>query len=292
MNTPRVRQYAPFLPMPNICDCGCSQFPVVPGNNGNKQVIILAGPGIDVDDLSDTDAWRFRVSGVAIEDLSVALTLVAKAGGVTKANPVLIGTTIDRVEFTWTINRDVASQTLENDGSATEPSLLAADRSKTITVQTITGDVAFTLAANDGQGTPHSIGSDVKSILFGNDFYHDKHADFLLTLTSSLVSALSGFSKTVKTSRVNTYFPVGVANEHDIIGYPKRFGLATFTKGIFSGGYIRLKNVGGTLKSELGDMETESDILVTNAAGHQEAYYFYQSLYDNQADNVTPFVVS
>jgi hypothetical protein len=99
-------------------------------------------------------------------------------------------------------------------------------------------------------------------------------------------------ASSIRIDRFNTYFATGGVNEKHFVAYPVTFGLGTFTKGIFTGGYVRLKLVGGILKSELGISDVESDILITNSKGYTEAYYIYESLFDNQADPITPFIIS
>lgn len=274
--------------------CGtANEFPVVdPEGSGGKPVEILAGPSIGVEDLSDADTYRFRVSYVPYVDLLATLTLIAKEVGVAKSNPVLKGTVIDAVELDWTYNKEVTSQTLTNTGGLAAPTLGTVERSHDYTSQTITSDITFTISGNDGNGQPGSVDTDVKSITFGNNLILGNTTNFNLQATASFLTAIAGFTKIVKTARAHTYFATGGVNQHHYVIYPKAWGLGTFTKGIFEGGYIRLKNVAGTLKQELGGGDVESDINITNEKGHTEAYYVYMSLYDNQEDAVTPFELS
>lgn len=274
------------------CGCGTpNEFPTVdPGSgSGGKPVEIIAGPSIDVDDLSDADTYRFRISYVPYIDLSATLSLVAKRSNVTKANPVLKGTVIDTIELDWTYNKDVTTQSLSNTGGLTPPTLNEAARSHDYTSQTVSDNISFTISGNDGNGQPGSIAVATQSILFGNDMILGATTDFTLQSVSSFLTAISGFTKIVKTSRVHTYFATGGVNQHHYVIYPKAYGLGTFTKGIFEGGYVRLKNVAGTLKQELGIGDVESDVNIVNAEGFSEAFYIYMSLYDNQNDPVTPF---
>ena len=68
--------------------------------------------------------------------------------------------------------------------------------------------------------------------------------------------------------------------------------MATFTFDGFEGGFVRIKNVSGTMKTEVLDGETESDILLTNDEGYEEAYYVYQSVYDNREGGSKNVIVS
>jgi len=274
--------------------CGTpNDFPVVnPESSGGKPVEIIAGPSIGVEDLSDADTFRFRISYSPYVDLLATLSLVAKEAGVAKSNPVLKGTVIDTVELDWTYNKVVTSQTLTNTGGLTPPTLDPSDLDHDYTSQTITSDITFTISGNDGNGQPGSVDTDQKSILFGNNMILGNTTNFNLQPTTSFLTAISGFTKIVKTARTHTYFATGGANQHHYVIYPKAWGLGTFTKGIFEGGYVRLKNVAGTLKQTLGEGDVESDIMITNEKGHSEAYYVYMTLYDNQNDAVTPFELS
>lgn len=263
-----------------------------PPASSGKVVEVQAGPGILVDDLSDADTWRHRVTRVDIVALTAALTLVAKASDVVKSSPVLKGTVIDEVELSWTYNKAVTVQTLVNGGGLLAPSLALATRAHEYTGQAITSNITFTLEGNDGEGHSGSIASDAESITFGNYMWLGHGASKLNSSAASLEAFIESLAtSTIKTARAHSYFATGGSNEKHFVAYPKAWGLATFTKGIFSGGYVRLKNVAGTLVSDIGE-GTEIDIAFTNSAGHSEAYYIYESLYDNQADAVTPFIIS
>jgi len=258
----------------------------------SKDVEVLAGDDILIEDLSDSGTDRFRVNYAPYVAMDVELTLVAKTVGVTKTNPVLKGTVIDEIELVWTVNKAPDSLALTNTGGLDVPSLADNDLAYEYASQTVSSDITFTLQGNDGDGMPGSIDSDATSISFGNNFIigNDINRDGLST--SGLVTAITGFTKTVKINRLQTYNATGGVNNHHYVAYPKSWGLATFTKGIFTGGYVRLKNVSGVLKSVLGGGDTESDITVANALGYSEAYYVYMTLFDNQADAVTPFIIS
>jgi hypothetical protein len=263
-----------------------------PEGSNAKDVIVLAGPGISVDNLSDADTWRYRVNAEEFQALTVELTLVAKELGVAKANPILKGTVIDTVELDWTYNKAINSQTLVNTGGLTPPTLDAADRDNDYATQNIQSNISFTIEGDDGLGQPGSEASDVESIVFGNLMWLG-HG---LTKIGSSAASLEAFieslqTSVIKTARAHQYFATGGANQKHFVAYPKAWGLATFTKGIFSGGYVRLKNVGGTLVQDAG-VNPETDIIITNSKGYAEAYYIYESLYDNQNDPVTPFVIS
>lgn len=256
-----------------------------------KDVLVTEGTGIQVDNLSSANQFKFRVSVESFTDLVATLGLIAKAAGVTKSNPVLKGTVIDEINLTMGYNKAVVSQTLTNNGGLLAPALAADDESYDYTEQAVEDDIAFTLTGNDGEGQSGSIDSDVKSITFGNMMWLGYGA----TKEGASASGMEAFIESLQTSvlksaRAHTYFATGGANQHHFVAYPKAWGLATFFKAPFFGGYVRLKNIAGTMLSESED--TETDVLITNSAGYQEAYYIFQTTYDNQADAVTSFEIS
>lgn len=260
--------------------------------NGAGSTEILAGDSILVEDLSDSVTDRFRVSYAPYIAASTELIVIAKEVGVTRSNPILKGTVIDEADLSWVNNKVMASQALNNNVSLVPPSLSPGDTSFNYTIQNIQNNSIFTITVNDGEGLPGSIAIDTVSIIFGNNFIigNDISRDGLSA--SSAITMANGMTKMVKTNRLQTYFATGGVNQHHYVIYPKAWGLGTFTKGIFTGGYVRLKNVSGVMKSVLEGGDMEIDFLLTNSKGYQEAYYIYMSLFDNQADPITQFLIS
>lgn len=263
-------------------------IPVFAPSNEQKDVVVTAGVGIGVTDSSDADAFRFEVYASAYTALAASLTLVAKVSSVVQSIPILKGVVVDEVEFTISYNKTIAAQTLTNNGGITAPTLALDDVFFEYTGQAISSNITFTLQGNDGQSQPGSIASDAESITFGNYMWIGDGATKIGTATSGIEAFLESLTSSLKTSRTHTYYATGGSNEKHFVAYPKTWGLATFKKGIFEGGYVRLKNVGGTLVTDIGE-GSETDVSITNSAGHSEAYYIYESLYDAQEDAVTPF---
>ena len=264
-------------------------IPVFSAPDSDKAVQIVAGAGIAVADIGDANTYRFQVTAVPYTPLQTSLTLVAKVSGIIKTMPLLKGTLIDRFELTFAYNKAIASQTLTNTAGLTPPTLVPVDTGYTYVSQSIGSNMSFTLTANDGAGQTGSIASDVENVTFGNNIWIGKGPSKIGAASSGMQAFLQSLaSGNVQTSRGTQYFATGGVNEKSFIAYPKAWGLGTFTKGIFAGGYIRLMVVGATMATS----GTESDLVITNAAGFSEAYYVYESLYDNQNDAVTPFVIS
>lgn len=261
------------------------------GSEGQKNVIVSAGFGISVEDQSDSEAFRFEVSTLNYTPLTISLSLLAKESSVSKSNPVLKGTVIDEVDLSWEYNKTILSQLMSNSASVVNPTLAKIDREKVLSGLTINANASFTIQGNDGAGRTESIVSDTKAIQFGNYLFLGVGSSKLNSAVSSIESFIEAMPKTIKTSRAHTYYATGGSNEKHFVAYPKSFGLGVFTKLSFQGGYVRLKNVAGTLVFDAGE-NPETDIIITNEKGYAEAYYIYESLVDNQADAVNAFTIS
>jgi hypothetical protein len=268
-----------------------NMIPVIPVTpNTQKDVVLIGAPMVKIENLSDAGAYRFRFSTYAYTSLTATLGLTAKAAGVTKTSPVLKGTILDYIQLTMAYNKAIAFQTLSNTGGLTPPSLLLSDILYEYDAVAVVNNITFTLTGNDGEGQSGSVASDSKSITFGNVMYLGKGPSKTGTLASGMEAFIESLAtSTIKTSRGHTYYATGVANEHHFVAYPKAWGESVFTKGIFTGGYVRLRNVGGTMEIE---GTPEIDISFGNSASFSENYYIYQSLYDNQNDPVTPFIIT
>jgi hypothetical protein len=270
-----------------------NQFYVPP--SGGKTTELIAGDQIGITDLSDSLVDRFEIDYLPIVAFTAALTLVAKASSIVKANPVLLGTVIDRIELTWTYNHAVASQTITNDGALTPPTLIASDRGYDYTSQSIVNNTEFTLDGNDGlDNGGQSAAEDSKSITFGNYLAWGKGASLLGLTTSDVQTRFAALAdREVRTDFLRSVYATGTDNEKFFVMYPKRWGLADFKKGIFVGGLMRVKKVVGqtALKVDLEGGEVEEDIIIANGSGHSEAYYIYETLFDNQEDAVTPIQI-
>ena len=223
---------------------------------------------------------------------TISLSLEGYSNGVLKGNPVLLGEVIDRVDLSWVLNKEVESQILSNDGGILNPTLNAVLREYSYTDLNLTNDTEFTLQVNDGSNYEGSVVTNSKIITFGNYYYIDSGINMINQNISTLQTFLNNANKTIEKTKVNSFYATGLENEHEIIAYPKRFGLITeIKKGVFSGGYVRLKNASGILKETLSEGETESDINITNGLA-SEAYYVYMSFYDNQNDSNIPLIIS
>jgi hypothetical protein len=265
-----------------------------PGISG-RTAEVLAGREIDVDDLSDASVDRFRVHTDLTEQLTAALDIEIYSAGGIETLPVLTGKEIIRVLATWDYNQVIASQTIT--GGVPTTVLDALDRLYDYTGLTVTSDISVILNGDTGEGfTPESIATDTKIVTFGNYLAYGKglSLDGLAdTEAQTYLDSFVGLTQTeTRTNRVSSVFGLGSTNEKFYIMYPKAWGLGTFQKGIFVGGFIRLKNVAGILKHTLGGGDTEIDLILDNGEGHTEAFYLYETFFDNQVDAVTPINIT
>lgn len=281
-------------------DTGCQeqpsekQFYQLPLDPNSREVsIISTHPQIKVTDQSDSNKWKFALNFIPQQDLEASASITPYISDIPETNPSLIGRTIDRIDLAWTPNKEVTTQELTSDDSGiTQPTLDEADRSHSYTGLSITEDTEFYLDLDDGTGLDGSTLRVTFKLLFGNYYYYGNTTDQLGNSTTGLQAILNAFTKSISTNKIKSLYPTGGENKHFLFAYPKRFGLVTeIVKGPLSGGFTRLINVSGTLKEELGDGESESEILISNGL-ESEAYYIYQSTFDNQEDETIPFDIS
>lgn len=292
---PLIPKYAKAAPIPNPNCIGCNQgnLPFVSGpGSGGKVVEVKEGFSIDVEDQSDSDTYRFKVAYSPFTALTASISVVLKSSGVTKSQPVLLGVEIDEIIPTWSYNKPVTEQSLtavltSPDPDIDFPSLADATRTVDQAVE-ITNNASVTIHGADDDGSAVSTAQ----IVFGNYGAWGHSSDKIGQVSTVLQTLFSALSKAVQTSRAKTLTTTGGVNEYFFYGIPKRFGEVLFTKGVFTGGYRRLKSVDGVLKVVLDDGDTEEDVLIDNGTGYTEAYYFYQSEYDNKNDLVTPTYAS
>lgn len=250
-------------------------------------------PQIRIIDNSNSVKDSFEIDFSPKEDLTGVLAMVLKESDTVVAAPVLKGRTIDEVNLSWTWNKDISQQILSTDDvEITNPTLSIADRSYDYTGESITENTVINLQGNDGSGLDGAIANLAQTVRFGNYYYRGHGASLFNGAVSAVQAFLDSLSKSIETSKVKNLFGTGGNQEFFFFAYPKSLGLPSdIKKGIFSGGYVRLINVAGSLKTSLGDGETELDITVSNGLT-SEAYYLFQSLYDNQNDPNQPIEIT
>lgn len=262
-----------------------------------KTAEVLAGVEIAVDDLSDSAVDRFRVNVDLTEQLVVTLTLIPYISTNIQTLPILKGNSVDRIKATWVYSEAIVTQNLQNTGGLSVPTLNAADREEDYTGIAVTDNISLTITGNTGEGfVPESIGADTKSVTFGNYLAFGAGVSLgglSLATVQTYYDSFIGLGNTeIRTNRNATVYNIGGQGEKSFIMYPKSWGLASFTKGIWTGGWYRVKNVAGTLKLTLAGGDTETDIILDNGTGFTEAYYIYETFDDFKGDAITPTILS
>jgi len=279
-----------YIQNANCADPECPVIYVPPeglGGGGGLPVSILAGTDILVEDLSDASQYEFRVNYNPFVALTTSLSITGYVGGILQSEPILKGKIVDEIRSSWSYNKAVASQELN------DISVPSADRAKTETGLNVTDDITYEIEGNDGQGQGGSIATDTDSLLFGNYMIwgdYPKIDGQAASVVNTMIANLANKSQEVKRSRGNSVYATGGTNQRFFVIYPAAWGEATFTKGIFEGGFQRLKNEAGTLVTEVTGVETP--IEWTNEEGHTEEIYVYQSLYDDRADALEPIIIT
>lgn len=307
-STPVYSQAAPII---NDCQGGCSgggnqivQPPV--DQNIGKTTEIIAGFAIAVTDLSDSLVDRFRIDYQQYENVSVNLIITALANSVAKSLPILKGTIIDEVQAIWTYNAardgDINTQTLDlipggSDPDPANPSLGAGDRNHDYTSLAVTEDASVQVQGGDGQTSD----SDTENITFGNHLAIGVYTNLLFESPNDIQTIFNTLaSKQVKRTQNNESFDAyGASDEHMVIMYPKAWGESAFTKGIFSGGYYRLKKVtrlgSPVFTVTLQGGEVEEDITISNNnpdGAHSEEYYIYMSEYPARTGEIPTIITA
>ncbi len=281
--TPQTPTYAKAIPKQGCSGNGFNTIYIPSWAQQIKDVEVSSNdPQVIVTDNSNSQKHSFSIDFIPQQAVSGTLNMILEESNVVVSNPVLKGKTIDEVQLSWSLNKTIASQSLES--GETDPSLLSTDRNYTYTGLSITGNSPFTLSVDDGKGLEGSTLDLVQTVEFGNYLYYGHGSTKIGSATSGIQAFLDALNKSIKVNKLNSLFATGGEDEHFFFAYPKSFGLPTdIKKGVFSGGYIRLLNVGGTLKTSLGQGESESDLTISNGLV-SEAYYLYMSAVDNQND--------
>lgn len=272
----------------NCVSCGQNSiFELPEGSASGKPTIVTGVSPIEVDDLTDSLAYKFQTRYSPIVQLSVALTLLDKLDAPFPAI-TLFGTSYDEVRVSWLYNRvgDVQAQSLTNDGGLSPPTLAPLDVSHVYQGLNLEDTIKFTIAGDDQQGLPTSTASDNESIVFGNyrvwgeGLRKDLGSTTATEMITFIESLISGSGKELTTTRKKNPL-TGEGNTVDdyfYYAYPAAWGFATFFQNNNPGGFKRLANVGGTMVvASLDSLEAgELSLSVSNGLG-SEAFYVYQT---------------
>ena len=164
-------------------------------------------------------------------------------------NIVEKGSTINSIPFSWNLNKNVNSISINNGIGNISSSLRTYTASVNINTNT-----TYTLTVNDGTAYSGSIDTASTSVLFQDKMYIGINSN--QALNSSQIISLSG---SFATSRSKA-FTINGNGQYIHICYPASFGDATF-------------NVNGLLSNAF----TKNLISFTNSQGYISNYYDYRS---------------
>lgn len=176
------------------------------------------------------------------------------------AGTVEMGTVVNTVNLTWTLNKEPESQKL--DGTAVDVSA----RSKMLEDLAIGTNKTFSLEVTDERGAKDNAST---SISFVNGVYYGVcRADD--ECTSEAILALT---RKLQSSRGITFTVNAGAEQHIVFAMPSRYGTPTFNVGGFDGGFSKVTTFN-----------------FTNASGYTESYDVWVS--DNSGLGDTTVKVS
>lgn len=210
----------------------------------NTTVQINSSNNIEVKEVSsDLVSYGELTLSEVLDDLLYIAPNVVLSGGSSHEK----GETVTSVSLTWTLNKDITSQSI-NQGIGT---LDVELRVYTHSGQTITTNRTYTITVSDG------VNSDTSSITvaFYNKRYYGVSADDTLS-DAEILAQLSG---EYSSSRVQTRTFDCSGGKYFYIVYPTSWGTASF-------------KVGGLSFSDM-NLETRS---FTNASGYAESYNIYR----------------
>ena len=168
------------------------------------------------------------------------------------------GQVLTALTFNWTINKDIASQTLTGPPEMTPVVLTPTQRSVTVTLANLSSDATFTLAVDDGTTQPGATDSQNWNLTFLNgNYYGDRNIPSPEVYDSAFILSLV---KVLKSSVAHTYTSNAIGTQYNWYCFPSSYGTPTFTAGGFEGGY-----------------QLVTTISFTNAYGHIENYDIYRS---------------
>lgn len=168
------------------------------------------------------------------------------------------GQTLTSIQLIWSYNKAVESQSITGTNVIT-PTLLPADRTKLVSLSSITSNTIITLTADDSVSDGNAAKTRTATITFLNKIYYGKSV--IGTVNSAFILALTG---ELKSSRTKSFSVSTAATEYIWFASPVAYGLPSFKTNGFNGGF-----------------DLNATINLTNASGHTESYYVFRSTNEN-----------
>lgn len=163
-----------------------------------------------------------------------------------------IGHVINSLLFTWVLSKNPASQTITGT-EVTPPTLLPADRAKTVVFDALASDGTVTLTVDDGNGPVTSA----INLSFAKGVYAGSAPIPGGGVNSTFINTLN---KSVQAARQRTFTVNLTTGVYGWYAAPVAYGLPTFKVNGFNGG-----------------MTSAVTVSVTNGFGHTEDYYVFRT---------------
>lgn len=149
------------------------------------------------------------------------------------------GRLLTSLTLTWTLNKDVVSQTLTGPPEMTPVVLTPEQRAVTVSLASLGTDATFTLEVDDGV---QQVSADVEVSFTTANYYGDALAPG--SIDDAFIKSLA--NKVLDTDRLRSYASTTSANQYNWYVYPVRYGVATFFAGGFEGGFSNVAVVNFT----------------------------------------------
>ena len=238
----------------NAYDVSKAGFALVVGDDGNitlKEMSTIAGGSAESIAYENTDYPELTNVDKALDRIIAKIYYVApKVNSFTmtpSATEYEIGTVVSGLQFSWTLNKEITSQTL------TDCVIEVDDRSATYGAD-LTNTKTFTLTVSDGEQSATSS----KTIKFSNKAYWGS-APAPTDYDSAFILALS--SNKLASSKNGTYSMTVGDGQFGYLALPSSFGTVT---SCWIGGFeVTLENCGS--------------IAHTNASGNTTSYTIYKT---------------
>lgn len=170
-----------------------------------------------------------------------------------------LGQVLTSIQFSWNYNKSIQTQTITGT-NVVSPTLNIGDRTKVVTLSSISSNTDITLTADDDTGDVHPAKQAIVSIVFYNKIYYGKHV--VGTINNAFVLALP--TKTLQGNKKIVFNTDPGINEYIWFASPISYGVPAFKANGFDGGF-----------------DLVSTFSFTNASGHTESYYVYRSTNSN-----------
>ncbi len=225
-----------------------------PGQDGEDASFLLPLSTDDIDYRGDI------LTDILDGLLYVALEILSFSAAVTVYEK---GQILNSIQLSWSFNKAIDDQTITGT-NVVSPTLIISDRTKLVTLISVSIDTTITLTADDISSDGNAAKTAQVTLSFLNKLYYGKKV--IGTINSAFVLSLTG---ELKANRTKNFTVNTGSGEYIWIAYPTAYGLGTFKTNGFDGGF-----------------NSPTTISLTNASGYIEDYYVFRSTNENLGSTV------